>query len=115
MNYMQCERETLDRYLPGLDAALTSHSFEALEAPGGPGINLFREAGGPGLLAPVKCGGLGATPLDAIRIHKALGSRSPILGIAATMHNFSLATLVEYGEYSRDFLCNISMGKLLVA
>jgi len=115
MNYLNTERQTLNKYLPGLDEQLRKHSFDELEQRDGPAIPLFRDAGGPALLAPKEYGGLGASPVDAVQIHRAIGSRSPSLGIAATMHNFSLATLVEYGEYSSEFLKNICMGQLLVA
>jgi alkylation response protein AidB-like acyl-CoA dehydrogenase len=66
-----------------------------MERPGNPALRLFREAGGPGLVIPAEHGGLGATPLDAIRVQRAIGSRSPSLAVATTMHHFSLATLVE--------------------
>ncbi len=49
---------------------------------------------GPGLLVPVSCKGKGATALDALRVQRALGSRSPSLAVATTMHHFSMATLV---------------------
>jgi alkylation response protein AidB-like acyl-CoA dehydrogenase len=115
MNYLETERQTLDTFLPGLDEQLRKLPFEALEQPDGPALPKFREAGGPSLLVPQEYGGMGATPIEAARIHRAIGTRSPSLGIAATMHNFSLATLVEYGEYSSEFLKTICMGQLLVA
>ncbi len=115
MNYLQTERQTLRTYLPGLDEQLRQVPFEELERPGNPGIALFREAGGPAMLVPKTYGGQGAGAVDAVRVHRAIGSRSPSLGIAATMHNFSLATLVEYGEYSSEFLKTICGGQLLVA
>ncbi len=115
MNYLAAERQTLNAYLPGLDAKLTELGFEEREKPGNPTIGWYREAGGPALLVPTAYGGAGATPVEAVRIQRAIGSRSPSLSIAATMHSFSLATLVEYGEYSRDFLVTICQGQLLVA
>ena len=115
MNYLETERQTLNQYLPGLDDRLAELPFDSLEQRDNPGLSLFREAGGPSLLVPKEYGGMGATPVDAVRIHRAIGTRSPSLGIAATMHNFSLATLVEYGEYSSEFLKAICKGQLLVA
>jgi hypothetical protein len=32
---------------------------------------------------------------DAVRIQRAVGSRSPSLAVATTMHHFSVASLVE--------------------
>jgi alkylation response protein AidB-like acyl-CoA dehydrogenase len=115
MNYLNKERQTLETRLPGLDDGLRQVPFGQLEGSDNPGIGLFREAGGPAMLIPRECGGSGATALEAARIHRALGARAPSLAIAATMHNFSVATLVEYGEYSREYLKNIATGQLLVA
>jgi alkylation response protein AidB-like acyl-CoA dehydrogenase len=69
-----------------------------MEKPGSPAIELFRKAGGPGLLIPARFGGRGATPLQAARVQRAIGSRSPSLAIAATMHHFSTASVVELAE-----------------
>jgi alkylation response protein AidB-like acyl-CoA dehydrogenase len=89
------ERETLERLLPGLDAELAKLPLDQLEEPGGPALRLFREAGGPGLVIPTASEGLGATPLEAVDVQRAVGSRAPSLAIATTMHHFSVATLVE--------------------
>src|SRR2546423_14289974 len=89
---LQHERETLDRFMPGLDAQLAELSLEELEQPGGPGISLFREAGGAGLLIPESSGGLGAGPAQAIEGQRALGSRGPPPPIATTMHHLSIRT-----------------------
>src|SRR2546423_227202 len=86
---------TFARLLPGLDEALARIPLMEMECPGNPALRLFREAGGPGLVVPTEHGGLGATPLDTIRVQRAIGSRSPSLAVATTMHHFSLATLVE--------------------
>jgi alkylation response protein AidB-like acyl-CoA dehydrogenase len=70
------------------------------------------------LLIPAEYGGKGATPVQAIQIHRAVATRSPSLAIAMTMHNFSVATLVEYlfyGNYTVELLQQISGGQLLVA
>ncbi|WP_327582316.1 acyl-CoA/acyl-ACP dehydrogenase [Nonomuraea sp. NBC_00507] len=95
MRFMEKERETLQEFLPGLDAELTRHSLTDLERPGNPALSTFKAARGPGLLVPAQYGGLGATPLQAIRIQRAIGSRSPSLAVASTMHHFSVASLVE--------------------
>lgn len=95
MELLKQERMTLERYLPGLDEALAKRPLLALESPGSDGIRLFCEAGGPVLLLPCNYGGLGATALDAIHIQRAIASRSPSLAIAATMHHYSVASLLD--------------------
>ncbi|WP_430331290.1 acyl-CoA dehydrogenase [Rhodococcus sp. ACT016] len=98
MRFLETERGVLRRTLPGLDEALTSIPAGDLERPGGPGTTVFREAGGPGLLVPADLGGVGASPLDAVRVQRAIGSRSPSLAVATTMHHFSVASLVAVSD-----------------
>src|SRR5216684_3858651 len=95
VHFLNSERTTLAAFFPSLDAALAKLPLLTMESPGNPALPLFREAGGPGLLIPTEHGGLGATPLQAVRVQRAIASRSPSLAIAATMHHFSVATLVE--------------------
>ena len=40
---------------------------------------------------------------DAIHIQRAIGSRSPSLAVATTMHHFSVASLVELTATSNGF------------
>jgi alkylation response protein AidB-like acyl-CoA dehydrogenase len=118
MNFLRRERATLESFLPTLDEKLRSFPLADLEQPGNPALTIYRELGGPALLIPVEHGGLGATPLQAAQIHRALASRSPSLAIAITMHNFSVGTLVEYslyGDYGNDFLKAIAADQLLLA
>jgi alkylation response protein AidB-like acyl-CoA dehydrogenase len=90
-----------------------------MERSGNPALRHFREAGGPGLLIPLLFGGQGATPLDAVRVHRALGGLAPSLSIAATMHNFSVASLVELARdpegMSAQLTPQIAQGNLYVA
>lgn len=113
------ERETLEEYLPGLDETLSGAPLLELERPGNGGIEAFREAGGAALLIPREYSGSGASPLEAMRVQCALGSRSPSLAIATTMHHFSVATLVEIasGEARLEGLLleAIAQQRLLVA
>lgn len=95
MPFLARERATLERYLPGLDRRLAELPLSATERPGNPAIAVFRELRGPALIVPAQYGGLGATLLDAVRIQRALGARSPSLAVAATMHCFSTAALVD--------------------
>ncbi len=95
MELFRTERSTLERHLPGLDKSLADVALLDLERAGNPGLALFREAGGPGLLVPAEHGGLGISAVDAVRIQRAVGARSPSLAVATTMHHFSVASLVE--------------------
>jgi alkylation response protein AidB-like acyl-CoA dehydrogenase len=100
MQFLHNERAVLERYLPGLDARLAATPFMALESPGSPGIAMYREAGGAGLLIPKLHMGGGATAVHAVQLTRALASRSPSLAVATTMHQFSVASLVALAETS---------------
>jgi alkylation response protein AidB-like acyl-CoA dehydrogenase len=118
MNFLKKERATLEQYLPTLDDQLSQFPLAQLEKPGNPGLALLRERDGTGLLIPTEHGGKGVTAVEAIQIQRAIATRSPSLAIAMTMHNFSVATLVEYlfyGDYTVELLQQISGGQLLVA
>src|SRR5262249_54462868 len=81
-------------------------------------LRLFRERRGPSLLVPQSLGGRGANALEAVRIHRALGARSPSLAIAVTMHNFSVATFLEftlYGDEGKDLMRRVGQEQLLLA
>ncbi|WP_399082237.1 acyl-CoA dehydrogenase family protein [Streptomyces sp. BBFR2] len=94
MSFLDTEREVLERLLPGLDAALAAHPLAVLERPGSPAVAAFRDAGGAGLLVPAEHTGIGASPLEAVRLQRAVGARCPSLAVATTMHHFSVAGLV---------------------
>jgi alkylation response protein AidB-like acyl-CoA dehydrogenase len=95
MNFLRAERDCLERHLPGLDKALAERPLLELEQPDNDGLSFFRQARGPALLVPEAYGGVGASLADAVRIQRAIGSRSPSLAVASTMHHFSVASLVE--------------------
>lgn len=103
MNLLRTERDTLDLYLPGLDKYLSEIPLQDLEKPGNGALEKFRELGGPALLVPAEYGGKGASWLDAVRIQRAVGSRSPSLAVATTMHHFSVASLVELTAAGNGF------------
>jgi alkylation response protein AidB-like acyl-CoA dehydrogenase len=117
--FLKTEREALEKWLPGLDERLRSIPFEQLERPGNPSIDLFRRAGGSALQIPTELGGRGARLVDVVRVQRALGSRSPSLAVAATMHTFTAAALVEYNARSDNrlalLLANIAGQNLLLA
>lgn len=92
----------LGAYLPELEAELTSHPMEALEAEGNPGIGIFKAVGGPRVLIPSDWGGGGATARDAIEIQYAIGCLAPSTAVGVTMHQFTVATLVELVRETRS-------------
>ncbi|MCA2212155.1 acyl-CoA dehydrogenase family protein [Jidongwangia harbinensis] len=98
MTFLSEADHALDTLLPGLSDRLRDYPMTTLERPGGPGVKLFREAGGCGLVIPAALGGVGADIRSAMRVQRALGAISPSLAIATTMHHFSVATLVAMSE-----------------
>lgn len=118
MHFLETERATLERFMPGLDAGLAAVPLAELERPGNPALALFKASGGPNLLIPAEQGGHGATPLEAVRAQRAVGARSPSLGVATTMHHFSVAGLAEasLGDgFEWMLLEGIAAGRLLLA
>jgi len=113
------ERCTLHALMPGLDEQLAAIPLERLESADGPAIQLFREAGGPGLLVPREHRGTGADPHAALRVQRAIGSRCPSLAVATTMHHFSVATLVAFWQAQQGLewmlLQGIAERRLLLA
>jgi alkylation response protein AidB-like acyl-CoA dehydrogenase len=103
MKLLHAERDTLDAYIPGLDKYLSEVPLLELERPGCGALQKFRELGGPALLVPAEYEGKGASLLDAVRIQRAVGSRSPSLAVATTMHHFSVASLVELTAAGNGF------------
>jgi alkylation response protein AidB-like acyl-CoA dehydrogenase len=95
MSFLRPARDRLDLLLPGLDKALSEVPLLELEQPGNDGLAMFKQARGPALLVPADYGGVGATLPDAVHVQRAIGSRSPSLAVATTMHHFSVASLVE--------------------
>ncbi|MDT0443074.1 acyl-CoA dehydrogenase family protein [Streptomyces johnsoniae] len=119
MRFMQGERSTLDRLLPGLDASLARFPLNVLESAPSPAIEAFRAAGGAGLLVPEEYAGIGATPLQAVRVQRALGARCPSLAVATTMHHLSVAPLVRAAHdgtgVEGQLLARIAKERLLLA
>jgi alkylation response protein AidB-like acyl-CoA dehydrogenase len=119
MIFLERERAVLESFMPGLDAALAEIPLGRLESRDGRAIELFREAGGPGLLVPAELGGAGATPLEAICVQRALGARSPSLAVATTMHHFSVAGMLEVMRVGRgpewSLLEDVASGRRLLA
>ncbi len=103
LNFLSAERELLERFMPGLDAALAAIPLSVLESKENPSIKLLKEFRGPALLIPKEYGGLGATAAEGLAVLRAVASRAPSLGIAYTMHNFSVATLVEWAVFGEEY------------
>lgn len=98
MRSLDLARTECERLHPGLLKNLADVPFSEREAPGSPVVELFRAHGGAGLLVPAVYGGHGADALEAVRVTRALGSASPSLAVAATMHNFTAAMLFALTE-----------------
>ncbi|MFX4293291.1 acyl-CoA dehydrogenase family protein [Streptomyces bohaiensis] len=98
MRSLQSARETCEKFLPGLLDRLADVPLEELEAPRSVAFDDFRAAGGPALLVPASYGGIGADPLQALAVVRALASRAPSLAVATTMHHFSVATLFTLAD-----------------
>jgi alkylation response protein AidB-like acyl-CoA dehydrogenase len=117
--FLGAERALMERFLPGLDAALKAVPLHVLEGRDNPSIRMLKDARGPGLLVPRRYGGMGATPPEGMRVLRALASRAPSLGIAYTMHNFSAATMVEWaalaGEQGEAVLTALAEHSLYLA
>jgi alkylation response protein AidB-like acyl-CoA dehydrogenase len=103
MSFLRSARDRLDALLPGLDKALADVPLLELERPGNDALAMFRQARGPALLVPAEFGGVGASLQEAVHVQRAIGSRSPSLAVATTMHHFSVASLVELTATSGGF------------
>lgn len=118
-NFLSRERETLDRFFPGLDQEFSAIPFFELESRSNPGIALFKQRKGPAMLIPKEFGGLGASAVEASRMLRAIGTRAPSLGIVCTMHSFSVSTLVEWAifgeEYGQLLLSGLAENSMYVA
>lgn len=90
--------QTCESYLPGLIDGLDALPFAERESRESKAIAIFRECKGPGLVIPEEYGGLGASPVDALRVLRAVGATSPSLAVASTMHHFSVATLFTLAD-----------------
>jgi alkylation response protein AidB-like acyl-CoA dehydrogenase len=119
VRFMRHEREVLDRLMPGAEARLRALPMMLLEASVAPGIRLLKDVGLPQLVIPRAHGGLGASAVEVAAVHRALASRSPSLGLAATMHSFVARTLVEYAgrgvAYGADLLSILACGSSFLA
>ncbi|MFC4031601.1 acyl-CoA dehydrogenase [Streptomyces polygonati] len=98
MRSLDTARDACERLHPGLVKSLSELPLHEREAADSPVIDLFKSHNGASLLVPSAYGGLGADPLEAVRVTRAIGSLSPSLGAAATMHNFTAAMLFALTE-----------------
>ncbi|MBB0231709.1 acyl-CoA dehydrogenase [Streptomyces calidiresistens] len=93
MTFMDEERATFEKFLPGLEQRLRDVPIAVLESGESPGLRLLREHGGPGLLVPTRYGGAGADLIEALRVQRVLGARSPSLALAANMHHCTVVAM----------------------
>ncbi|MFG2947636.1 acyl-CoA dehydrogenase family protein [Streptomyces adustus] len=93
MRSLDAARDAVERYHPGLLKALADIPYARREAPGSPVLDLFRAHGGVGLLVPKEYDGHGAGLVEAVQVQRGLGSLSPSLAAAVTMHHFTVAML----------------------
>ncbi|MFD5554664.1 acyl-CoA dehydrogenase [Streptomyces sp. NPDC127068] len=102
MHSLDDARAVCETHLPGLLSRLSEVPLAELEKPESPGLDLFRAAGGPGLVIPAHHGGRGASALEAVRTARAIGAAAPSLAVASTMHHFSVATVFALAESLRS-------------
>ncbi|MDA5283049.1 acyl-CoA dehydrogenase family protein [Streptomyces sp. NPDC054904] len=103
MRSLTTARGICEQFHPGLldaleNLPLTSADGGARESADSPVLELYREHAGPGLLVPAAYGGAAAGPLEAVRVQRALAAASPSLGVASTMHHFTVAMLFRLAE-----------------
>ncbi|WP_405655851.1 acyl-CoA dehydrogenase family protein [Streptomyces sp. RK9] len=121
MRSLDAARQTCEDFLPGLLGRLGDIPLEELERPGSPAVDLFRSAGGSGLVIPKTYEGAGANPLQALEVTRAIAAAAPSLAVATTMHHFSVATLFTLADSLQSsgmewaLLEGISSQNLLVA
>jgi alkylation response protein AidB-like acyl-CoA dehydrogenase len=121
LHLLEKERATLAAFFPKLDETLAQIPLLEMEKPDNPALGIFRKFAGPKLLIPTRFSGLGATPLQAIHIQRALGSRSPSLAVATTMHHWSIAIILEMfagrkgTSFETQWLENIAENNLYVS
>ncbi|MFE3317502.1 acyl-CoA dehydrogenase family protein [Nocardia sp. NPDC059195] len=89
-------RQTAEKLAPGLLADLGAHPLLELEENPKIGFDALRRAKAPGLLVPGLHGGKGATAVEALHLTVGLGAAAPSLAVAATMHNFTVASMCAF-------------------
>lgn len=95
MNMLKAELIFLEKVMPGFIAKVEKIPFECREKESNGLLAIYKECGGVDLAIPVEYGGKGLNTNNMVMLQSALGYLSPSLAIAITMHQFSVATLVE--------------------
>jgi alkylation response protein AidB-like acyl-CoA dehydrogenase len=98
MQFMEADRTSCDKLLPGLRQQLAEIPLAELESENSPAIEIFRAHAGTNLMVPASYGGLDASPLEAARVVRALAAQAPSMAVATMMHHFSLGTLFAVAE-----------------
>jgi alkylation response protein AidB-like acyl-CoA dehydrogenase len=121
VNVLKRERQLFEQFFPGLHSAYLRLDLDARERPNSGIFNLYKQAHGPRLLVPKELGGLHASPLEALAVHRILGALSPSLALGAAMHNFTVAFLVKMAErhqyrgFCYDLLARVASDDFMLA
>lgn len=117
--FLEKERKVLRRFLPELHEILCALPLGEIEKLDCHALaKILKNSNVPGLLVLADLGGLGASPLDVIRIHRAVGSQAPSLAIMMTMHNFTVSfcnCLQKLYPPISELLRNAAQRRLLIA
>ncbi|MEH8017587.1 acyl-CoA/acyl-ACP dehydrogenase [Rheinheimera muenzenbergensis] len=116
--FLDKEKYTTDKLLPGLSAILQQKSLSQLESGDGRElVQYFKHYANPGLLVGTQWGGAAAGLTAAVRIHRYVGSLSPSLAIMMTMHNhttYCLSTAMDASLAVKDrVLSHVATDKLV--
>ncbi|WP_459961723.1 acyl-CoA dehydrogenase family protein [Nocardia sp. IFM 10818] len=99
---LEVARKTADRLHPGLLDELVGVAETISERDSNSLVPVWVRNNGPLLVAPRELGGLGASAVEAVQVHIAIGAVAPALGAAATMHHLSIATLAVFAEQATE-------------
>jgi alkylation response protein AidB-like acyl-CoA dehydrogenase len=100
VNFLRRGVSFVESLTPGLLAQLDATPFAQKETRGNPTLEMFRQAKGPSLIIPKEMGGMGVTPVDAIRFQRAIAASAPSTALATNMHHFTVALLTEFATVS---------------
>lgn len=103
MGFLEQEETVLKSFMPNFEKTLSKTPLLELEKLGSLAIKEFRQQGGTKLLIPKKYGGWEASPLETIQFQRAVGSCSPSLAVATTMHHATVIIMNEMSHRESDF------------
>jgi len=112
------ERQSLECFAPGVDAYLAGIPLQQLESGEVDLAGIIRKYRMASFLVPRHLGGQGLSAVEAARVQRAIGARSPSLAIMLTMHGFTcgfLAVSRLYESVGEKLLRTIADHQLLLA